>query len=115
MEQKLFTFGYNEKHQRWEILERDFRKVKEKLLAACSPTSGSRSSRWRTATTRTAASCCLRHKHEGVDLKLDYARDTLRNLQSIWRRPVNLASRMEGRGVLFRFDGRDHSDRKYEL
>ena len=50
-----------------------------------------------------------------MDLKIDYARDTLRNLQSVWRRPVNLVTRLEGRGVILRFDGRDHSDRKIDL
>ena len=56
-----------------------------------------------------------RRKHDGVDLKVDYARDTLRNLQTLWRRPVNLISRLEGRGMIFRYDGRDHSDRKIDL
>ena len=57
----------------------------------------------------------LVHKHDGIDLKIDYARDTLRNLHSMWRRPVNLTSKVEGRGVLFRYDGRDHSDRKVDV
>jgi stage V sporulation protein R len=57
----------------------------------------------------------LVHKHDGVDLKLDYARDTLRHVQSLWRRPVNLHSRVEGRGTIFRYDGREHSDRRAEL
>jgi stage V sporulation protein R len=57
----------------------------------------------------------LVHGHDGVDLKLDYARDTLRNVQSLWRRPVNLHSRVEGRGTLFRYDGREHSDRRVDL
>ena len=57
----------------------------------------------------------LVHKHDGVDLKLDYARDTLRNLQSLWRRPVNLVTRVEGRGMLFHFDGKEHSERRVDL
>jgi len=32
----------------------------------------------------------LGHRHEGQDLKIDYARDTLRNLERIWRRPVSI-------------------------
>ena len=55
------------------------------------------------------------HKHDGVDLKLDYARDTLRHVQSLWRRPVNLHTKVEGRGTLFRYDGKEHSDRRAEL
>ena len=32
----------------------------------------------------------LRHEHNGVDLKLDQAADTLANVQFIWGRPVHL-------------------------
>jgi stage V sporulation protein R len=114
IEQKLFTFGYNEKHQRWEILERDFKKVKDKLLhmltnfgqPIIAVDNGNHENR---------GELLLVHKHDAIDLKIDYARDTLRCLQSLWRRPVNLISKIEGRGVLLRFDGRDHSDRKVDL
>jgi stage V sporulation protein R len=57
----------------------------------------------------------LVHQHDGVDLKVDYARDTLRNLQSLWRRPVCLVSRLEGRGMQFRFDGKEHAEKRVEL
>jgi stage V sporulation protein R len=114
VEQKLFTFGYNEKHQRWEVMERDFKKVKDKLLhmltnfgqPVIAVEDGNHENR---------GELLLVHKHDGVDLKLDYARDTLRNVQSLWRRPVNLITRVEGRGTLFRFDGKDHSDRRVDL
>jgi stage V sporulation protein R len=114
LEQKLFTFGYNEKHQRWEILERDFKKVKEKLLHMLT-NFGQPTIAVDDANYENRGELYLIHKHDGVDLKIDYARDTLRNVQSMWRRPVNLATKVEGRGVLFRFDGRDHSDKKIEL
>ena len=32
----------------------------------------------------------LEHRHEGIDLRIDYAKDTLKNLFSIWSRPVHL-------------------------
>ncbi len=57
----------------------------------------------------------LAHKHDGLDLKRDYARETLRNLQSLWRRPVNLVTKVEGKGVILRFDGQDHTEKKVEL
>ena len=53
----------------------------------------------------------LRHRHEGVDLRLDWARDTLANLHRLWRRPVSLATRVEDAPKLLRFDGREHSER----
>ena len=53
----------------------------------------------------------LRHKHEGTDLRVDYARDTLANLNRVWKRPVNLLSRLDGKGKILRFDGRDHTEK----
>ena len=32
----------------------------------------------------------LEHQFSGVELKLDYARDTLANLHKLWRRPVHI-------------------------
>jgi stage V sporulation protein R len=114
VDQKLFTYGYNEKHQRWEVMEREFKKVKEKLLhmltnfgqPVIAVEDGNHDNR---------GELLLVHKHDGVDLKLDYARETLKNVQSLWRRPVNLVSKVEGRGTLFRFDGKEHSDRRVDL
>jgi stage V sporulation protein R len=57
----------------------------------------------------------LVHKHDGVDLKVDYARETMRNIQTMWRRPVNLATKVDGRGVMLRYDGREHSDKRVDL
>ena len=56
----------------------------------------------------------LAHKHDGLDLKGDYARETLKNLQSMWRRPVNLVTRVEGKGAMLRFDGQSHTDKKVD-
>ncbi|WP_404800668.1 SpoVR family protein [Anaeromyxobacter paludicola] len=112
--QRLFTYGYSEKHQRWEVLERDFKKVKEKLLHMLTnfgqPTIAVEDGNF-----ENRGELLLIHKHDGVDLKLDYARDTLAHVERIWRRPVNLVTRVDGRGTLMRFDGREHSDRKIEL
>ena len=32
----------------------------------------------------------LLHQYKGIELKLDYARDTLANLQKLWGRPVHI-------------------------
>jgi stage V sporulation protein R len=114
LDQKLFTFGYNEKHQRWEIMEREFRKVKDKLLHMLT-NFGQPIIAVEDGNFENRGELLLVHKHDGVDLKLDYARETLKNVQSMWRRPVNLVSKVDGRGTLFRFDGKDHSDKRVEL
>ncbi len=57
----------------------------------------------------------LAHKHDGLDLKGDYARETLKNLQTLWRRPVNLVTKSEGKSIMLRFDGQTHSEKKIDL
>jgi stage V sporulation protein R len=54
----------------------------------------------------------LWHRHEGVDLEVDYARDTLKTLFAIWRRPVNIDTVVEGKRTLLTFDGREHKERE---
>ena len=97
LEQKLFIYGYNEKHQRWEILDREFRKVKKKLLHMLT-NFGQPIIEVVDGNFENRGELLLAHKHDGLDLKLDYARDTLRNLQSMWRRPVNLVTQGRGPG-----------------
>jgi len=56
----------------------------------------------------------LDHRHEGIDLRIDYAKDTLKNLFAIWTRPVHLRTLVEGKGKLFTYDGEKHVERKLD-
>jgi stage V sporulation protein R len=113
LEQKLFVFNYNEKGHRWEILTREFAKVKQRLLQQLT-NFGQPIIEVVDANLENRGELLLMHKHEGVDLQGDYSRDTLANLQQLWRRPVALFTRVEGRGVLQRFDGKEYTERKAE-
>ena len=113
-EQKLFVYGFNEKGNRWEILDREFQKVKQKLLQQLT-NFGQPIIEVVDGNFENRGELLLSHRHDGVDLRVDYARDTLNNLHAMWRRPVGIVTRLDGKGVLMRFDGRDHTDRKVEL
>ena len=112
-EQKLFVYGFNEKGNRWEILDREFQKVKKKLLQQLT-NFGQPIIEVVDGNFENRGELLLAHRHDGVDLRVDYAKDTLVNLQAMWRRPVAIVTRVDGKGVLMRFDGRDHADRKVE-
>jgi stage V sporulation protein R len=114
VEQKLFVYGFNDKANRWEIMDREFKKVKNKLLTSLT-NFGQPVIEVVDGNFENRGEMLLSHRHEGTDLKMDYARDTLRNLTSIWRRPVSLYTRIEGKGIILRFDGKDHSERKANL
>ena len=113
-EQKLFVYGFNEKGNRWEILDREFQKVKQKLLQQLT-NFGQPIIEVVDGNFENRGELLLAHRHDGVDLRVDYAKDTLSNLQAMWRRPVGIVTRIDGKGVLMRFDGRDHTDRKVEF
>ena len=50
----------------------------------------------------------LQHQHEGIDLDVEYAKDTVQNIHKIWKRSVHLETRLGDKGKLFTFDGKDH-------
>ena len=114
IEQKLFVFAFNEKKNSYEIMDREFRKVKAKLLQMLT-NFGQPTIEVVDANMDNRAELELAHKHEGQDLKQDYARETLRNLQSLWKRPVTLVTRVDGKGMRLRFDGTTHTEKKVDL
>lgn len=114
IDQKLFVYGFSEKHNAWEIMDREFRKVKNKLLSQLT-NFGQPIIEVVDGNFENRGELLMVHRHDGLDLKDDYARATLQNLQSLWRRPTNLMTHSEGKGVMLRFDGQTHSEKKVEL
>jgi stage V sporulation protein R len=47
----------------------------------------------------------LAHKHNGLDIEIKYAVETLKNIYQIWQRPVHLQARIDDDMILFSFDG----------
>ena len=56
----------------------------------------------------------MEHTYTGVELQIDYARDTLANLHRLWNRPVHLKTVLEDTETVFSFDGTDHDLEKGE-
>jgi len=111
IEQKLFTYRYNRNHDMYEIASREFKAIKEKLLFQLT-NFGQPFIYVEDGNYNNRGELYLKHRHEGVDLKQDYARDTLRNIQRIWSRPVNLETAVEEKKILISFDGSEFKERK---
>jgi stage V sporulation protein R len=107
-DQKLLTFGYNAKSDRWEIESRDFEAVKQKLLFQLT-NAGNPLIYVEESNYENRGELLLWHDHQGVDLKQDYARAVLESLQRIWRRPVQIRTCAEEKAALLRYDGKDHT------
>jgi stage V sporulation protein R len=113
IENKLFTFRYNRDTDLYEIASREFKEIKEKLLFRLT-NFGQPFIYVEDGNYNNRGEMYLRHRHEGVDLKMDYARDTMRNLYKIWTRPIHLETLIEDKKRLLSFDGSDFTERRID-
>jgi stage V sporulation protein R len=107
-DQKFFTFKENRRTGRLEIEGRSFAKIKAQMLQQLS-NFGQPFIYVVDANYLNRGELLLGHRHEGVDLKADYARDTLRSLERVWRRPVSLLTILDDKAKRIRFDGSEIS------
>ena len=113
IEHKLFSFRYNRDTDLYEIASREFQEIKEKLLFRLT-NFGQPHIVVKDGNYNNRGEMHLLHRHEGVDLKMDYARDTMRNLHKIWTRPIHLETLIDDKRRLLSFDGRDFSERRID-
>lgn len=110
IDQKLYSFGYNDKNHRWEVESRAFNEVKQTLLTQLT-NAGNPIISVVDSNHDNRGELLLKHDHQGVDLRKDYAEAVLVSLQRIWRRPVEIDTKVEDKRVFLRFDGSGHSMR----
>ncbi len=103
IEQKFYTFGFNERSGNWEIMSREFSKVKQQILDSLT-NRGQPFVYVDNGNFNNRGELLLRHSHEGQDLETGQACDTLQNLYRVWSRPVNILTKVEGKGKILRFD-----------
>jgi stage V sporulation protein R len=108
--QKLFLYDYNPKTGMYQISDRDFRKVKQRLLFQLT-NQGQPIIHVIDGNHRNRGELLLKHQYEGIELKHDDARDTLRNLQRIWGRPVAIMTVVDEKSRLLSFDGEDFEEK----
>jgi len=107
-ENRLFTFGFNEKNRRYEVESKQFQKIKLQLLLNLTNL-GSPLIEVEDANYENMGQLLLRHLHEGIDLRLDWAQDTLANIYKIWKRPALIATILSESPTLLKFDGKEHT------
>jgi stage V sporulation protein R len=113
IDNKLFSFRYNRDTDLYEIASREFKEIKEKLLFRLT-NFGQPFIYVEDGNYNNRGELYLRHRHEGVDLKMDYARDTMRNLHKIWTRPIHLETMIDDKKRLLSFDGSDFTERRVD-
>jgi stage V sporulation protein R len=104
--QQIFTYKFNPRTSRYEIDTRDFQAIKQKLLTQLT-NFGSPLIEIADANFMNRKELLLKHVHYGVDLDMQFAQETMRNLYFLWRRPVNLTTKYEDKEVTFHFNGKE--------
>ncbi len=110
-EHKLFTFDYDEDSDQYEISSRKFQDIKRRLLFQLTnfgqpiieAADGNYDNR---------GELYLVHRHEGIELDVPFAQDTLRNLYTLWGRPVHVETQIEDEGRVLFSHGPDGGTRR---
>lgn len=108
-EHRLFVFAYNITADQYEIATREFEKIKKQLLFQLT-NFGSPAINVVDANYKNRAELLLRHSHEGLDLRPDWAKESLRALNRIWKRPVNIETAVDGVPKILTFDGTEFQE-----
>ncbi|MDC1175252.1 SpoVR family protein [Bacteriovoracaceae bacterium] len=104
--QQLFTYKYNPRSGRFEIDNRDFEAIKQKLLSSLT-NFGSPVIEVESGNFNNRGELHLVHRHQGVDLDMQFAAETMRNIYNLWKRPINLSTTQEETQITFHFDGKE--------
>jgi stage V sporulation protein R len=110
VDQKFYAFGFQERTGNWEIMSREFKKVKDQLLKMLT-NRGQPVIVVEDGNFENRSELLLRHIHEGTDLDGGQSRDTLRNAAKLWTRPVSLLTKVDGKGKLLRCEDGNISER----
>jgi stage V sporulation protein R len=104
---KLFSFAYNDQNSTYEIASREFVEIKQQLLNNLTNHGRPFISVF-DGNYRNRGELFLQHKFQGIELKQDYAQDTLVNLHKLWARPVHIETVVDEKPVIMSFDGQSH-------
>ena len=106
---QMFSFAFDQKTGNFHIDSRKFQQVKRGLLFQLT-NSGQPIIYVKDGNYDNRSELLLSHQHEGIDLKVDYARETLKNLERLWKRPVNLETVVAENSKILRYDGENFSE-----
>jgi stage V sporulation protein R len=110
-EQKMFAFGYNPRHRRYEIESRQFEEVKQQLLSQLT-NMGQPPISVVDANGSNRGELVLEHDHRGIDLDPAYTREVLTNLYEFWKRAVSIRTKADGEHIIATFDGSEFKEEK---
>ncbi|MGE0615079.1 MAG: SpoVR family protein, partial [Bacteriovoracia bacterium] len=93
-----------------EITDRDYKKVKEKLLFMLT-NMGQPFIYVKDGNYENRGELLLWHKHQGIDLDMRWAQETMRGLTEIWRRPVCVETMVDGQKKILAYQNGEFTER----
>jgi stage V sporulation protein R len=107
---KLYTYAFNRRTNQHEIVDRDWRKVRDKLLFQLT-NRGQPFIYVVDGNFQNKGELLLQHKHQGLDLDARWSRETMRSLAAIWNRPVNVETEVDGQKKLLSYSNGEFSEK----
>lgn len=107
--QGLFTYGFDKKSQEFIIESRDFTQIKNKLLNSIT-NFGHPQVRVINGNYENRSELLLEHMHYGIDLDLNFAKETLKNISLIWTRPVHIMTKIDDKNMVLSHDGQNYTE-----
>jgi stage V sporulation protein R len=104
LENRMFTWTFKEQNNRYVIDSRQFDEIKQALLKQIT-NFGNPIIRVVDSNYGNRGELLMEHTWEGEELDVRYGRDTLMNLQRIWKRPVYIMTMDGGKEALWSHDG----------
>ena len=106
---QIFTYEYNPQTGRQEIKSKDFLEIKKKLLNQLT-NFGSPIIKVESANFKNRGELLLKHIHQGIDLDVTYATDTMTHLYKVWKRPVSIRTIYQEKETIYTFDGEEFKE-----
>jgi len=107
---KMYTYAFNRRTNQYEIVDRDWTKVREKLLFMLT-NRGQPFIYVTDGNFQNKGELLLWHKHQGLDLDVRWARETMASLAAIWGRPVNVETEYDGQKKLLSYSDGEFTEK----
>ncbi len=103
-EQQLYHYRQDPATGKMVVVNRDFDKIKQQFLFMLTnhaqPYIFVMDGNY-----RNRGELYLAHRHNGADLEIKYAVETIKRIHKVWKRPVHLNARIDDEPILFTYDG----------
>lgn len=112
-DQKMYHYRYDPATGKMVVVNRDFNKIKQQLLFMLT-NHGQPYIYIMDGNYRNRGELYLSHRHNGPDIEIKHAVETLKNIHSVWKRPVHLYARIDDEPILFSYDGEKSSQQQID-